>query len=102
MVDHFVKTCEFDQVEVVSTCAGSELAGNICQHPFIERKSPILEAEYVTMESGTGCVHIAPGHGLDDYLTGLSTTLRFTARWMITAAMLRTNTCQMNSLDYLS
>ena len=71
LVDDFVKTCEFDQVEVVSTCAGSELAGNICQHPFIERKSPILEAEYVTMESGTGCVHIAPGHGLDDYLTGL-------------------------------
>ena len=71
LVDDFAKTCEFDQVEVVSTCAGSELAGNICQHPFIERKSPILEAEYVTMESGTGCVHIAPGHGLDDYMTGL-------------------------------
>ena len=71
LVDDFAKTCKFDQVEVVSTCAGSELAGNICQHPFIERKSPILEAEYVTMESGTGCVHIAPGHGLDDYLTGL-------------------------------
>ena len=71
LVDDFAKTCEFDQVEVVTTCAGSELAGNICQHPFIDRKSPILEAEYVTMESGTGCVHIAPGHGLDDYLTGL-------------------------------
>ena len=38
---------------------------------FIDRESPILEAEYVTMDSGTGCVHIAPGHGLDDYLTGL-------------------------------
>ena len=36
LVDHFVKTCEFDQVEVVSTCAGSELAGNICQHPFAQ------------------------------------------------------------------
>ena len=71
LVDRFTKICKFDEFEVVTICAGSELAGQNCQHPFIGRLSPILEAEYVTMDSGTGCVHIAPGHGLDDYLTGL-------------------------------
>ena len=71
LFDHFIKVCNFEHAEIVHTCGGKELAGKICRHPFIDRKSPILEAEYVTMESGTGCVHIAPGHGLDDYLTGL-------------------------------
>ena len=71
LVDHFIRTCKLEQAEVVITIEGKDLAGKICQHPFIERKSRVLEAEYVTMDSGTGCVHIAPGHGLDDYLTGL-------------------------------
>ena len=71
LFDHFIKVCNFEHAEIVHTCGGNELAGKICRHPFIDRKSPILEAEYVTMVSGTGCVHIAPGHGLDDYLTGL-------------------------------
>ena len=71
LVESFAKVCKFDEFKVVATCTGSDLAGQNCKHPFIERISPILEAEYVTMDSGTGCVHLAPGHGLDDYLTGL-------------------------------
>ena len=46
------------------------MEGWVARHPFIDRDSPVLNAEYVTMESGTGCVHTAPGHGLDDYLSG--------------------------------
>ena len=42
------------------------------RHPFIDRPSPILLADYVTTESGTGCVHTAPGHGQDDYITGIN------------------------------
>ena len=71
LVKQFIKVCKFELFEVVVTCSGRELAGQNCNHPFIDRISPILEADYVTMDSGTGCVHIAPGHGLDDYLTGL-------------------------------
>ena len=41
------------------------------RHPFIDRAAPVVMADYVTTESGTGCVHTAPGHGYDDYLTGL-------------------------------
>lgn len=41
------------------------------RHPFIDRPSPVVLADYVTTDSGTGAVHTAPGHGADDYLTGL-------------------------------
>jgi isoleucyl-tRNA synthetase len=49
---------------------GRELNGSEAQHPFLERKSKILTADFVTMDTGTGLVHIAPGHGEDDYWLG--------------------------------
>src|SRR5690606_35708744 len=49
---------------------GESLEGVEARHPFIDRPSPIVLAEYVTTESGTGCVHTAPGHGQEDYMTG--------------------------------
>jgi isoleucyl-tRNA synthetase len=60
------------EYEVINKKTGRELAGEIssCCHPFIERPSRVVLAEYVTKEEGTGCVHIAPGHGQDDYFTG--------------------------------
>ncbi len=42
-----------------------------CRHPFYDRPSLLVLGDYVTLEAGTGCVHTAPGHGHDDYLTGL-------------------------------
>jgi isoleucyl-tRNA synthetase len=50
---------------------GQALEGLAARHPFIDRASPVVLADYVTTDSGTGCVHTAPGHGYDDYLTGL-------------------------------
>jgi len=50
---------------------GSELAGREYSHPFIARVSKIVTAEYVTTTDGTGLVHTAPGHGEDDYETGM-------------------------------
>ena len=47
------------------------LEGRHVQHPFIERDSLVILADYVTLEAGTGCVHIAPGHGEEDYESGL-------------------------------
>jgi len=49
---------------------GKELEGKKAKHPFIDRDSLVVLADYVTTETGTGCVHTAPGHGVDDYLTG--------------------------------
>ncbi|MDA7876896.1 isoleucine--tRNA ligase [Akkermansiaceae bacterium] len=49
---------------------GAELENLDAQHPFLDRTSKILLANFVTAESGTGAVHIAPGHGADDYTVG--------------------------------
>jgi isoleucyl-tRNA synthetase len=54
-----------------SVIRGQALEGLAARHPFIDRPSPVVLADYVTIESGTGCVHTAPGHGMDDYQTGL-------------------------------
>ncbi len=50
---------------------GAQLEGVICQHPWMEREVPVVLAEYVSTDRGTGCVHTAPGHGAEDYETGL-------------------------------
>lgn len=55
---------------VKATMKGSEFEYMTARHPFLDRESLIVNAEYVTMDSGTGCVHIAPGFGADDYLVG--------------------------------
>ena len=49
---------------------GKELEYLLCQHPFLDRTSTLILADYVTLDSGTGLVHTAPGHGVDDYLVG--------------------------------
>ena len=52
-------------------CKGSQLEKTEARHPFYDRITPLVLANYVTLESGTGCVHTAPGHGTDDYETGM-------------------------------
>ena len=58
-------------VEVLAETEGKKLVGLQYQHPFCDRVSPVVAADYVTLEDGTGLVHTAPGHGVDDYLTGM-------------------------------
>ncbi len=61
--------------EVVATRKGAVLEKLAARHPFIDRASPVVLADYVTTDSGTGAVHTAPGHGAEDYLTGLRNKL---------------------------
>jgi isoleucyl-tRNA synthetase len=56
---------------VVKSVLGRTLEKLATRHPFIDRPSPVVLADYVTVESGTGAVHTAPGHGAEDYQTGL-------------------------------
>ncbi len=51
---------------------GFNLVGTTYHHPFVERHGRVVAADYVTLEDGTGLVHTAPGHGHDDYLTGIA------------------------------
>jgi isoleucyl-tRNA synthetase len=55
---------------ILARIPGKALEGIEIQHPFLERKVPGVLASYVTAEDGTGCVHTAPGHGREDFVTG--------------------------------
>lgn len=55
---------------VVGRAAGASLEAERLQHPFYPRQVPIVLGEHVTLEAGTGAVHTAPGHGVDDYIVG--------------------------------
>ena len=61
--------------ETHATLKGTELAGLEAQHPFLDRTSKVILAPFVTTETGTGSVHIAPGHGADDYSAGMQNGL---------------------------
>src|SRR5262249_46825921 len=58
--------------DVLKTVRGNDLVGESYQHPFVDRIGRMLHAEYVTTTDGTGLVHTAPGHGEEDYHTGIN------------------------------
>jgi len=62
----------FRDHKVLASFLGREMEGLEARHPWINRESVLVLADYVTLEDGTGCVHTAPGHGQEDYLTGLA------------------------------
>ena len=59
----------FDSYEFVESHPGSFYENMLAKHPFLDKTSRLVLADYVTMDSGTGCVHTAPGFGADDYQT---------------------------------
>ncbi len=68
----FLKDVEWDEadIKVLGTCVGQDLELLATKHPLVDRKSPIILGEHVTLDAGTGSVHTAPGHGLEDYEVG--------------------------------
>ena len=64
---------------ILGQVMGRDLEGLQAEHPIYNRPSPLVLADYVTLESGTGCVHTAPGHGQEDYETGLRYNLEIHA-----------------------
>lgn len=69
--EDFIQQCQLEGASIEGKWKGAALNALLARHPFINRKSPIVLADYVTTDSGTGCVHIAPGHGQEDYRTGI-------------------------------
>jgi len=59
------------ELKLKSTAKGSDLEGVRARHPFLDRDSLVVLGDHVTLDAGTGCVHTAPGHGVDDYTVGL-------------------------------
>ena len=62
---------EEKDINVIASCTGADLELLNTKHPLVDRKSPIILGEHVTLDAGTGSVHTAPGHGLEDYEVGL-------------------------------
>lgn len=54
--------------EIIAKYRGSDLEYIKCRHPFLDRESVVIVGDHVTLEAGTGCVHTAPGHGVEDYV----------------------------------
>ncbi len=75
--DSVLSDCNVEDFEVLKDFEGRELVGELgvgkglkAQHPWLERDSVLLPADYVTLDQGTGCVHTAPGHGQEDFELG--------------------------------
>ncbi len=69
LAEKVMKAGGFESFEIVETHPGRFFEYMLAHHPFLEKTSLVMNADYVTMDSGTGCVHTAPGFGADDYQT---------------------------------
>ena len=70
LADAALKRYGIDAADVIGQVKGQVLEGLMLHHPFQDRQVPIINSDHVTLEAGTGLVHIAPGHGLEDYVVG--------------------------------
>ncbi|APD50012.1 isoleucine--tRNA ligase [Francisella hispaniensis] len=70
LVEQTLKRYAIENAEIIATTTGDKLTGIIAEHPFYSRHVPILHGDHVTDDSGTGLVHTAPTHGVDDFTLG--------------------------------
>jgi isoleucyl-tRNA synthetase len=70
LLEAFAEKTGFQLKETLQEIKGKQLEGSEAQHPFLDRTSKLILANFVTTDAGTGAVHIAPGHGADDYVAG--------------------------------
>ena len=80
LVEQVLKECNISDYKILLFLKGAKLSGAKCYHPFkkygYDFDVPLLDAEFVTLEQGTGIVHIAPSHGPDDFNLGLKNNIR--------------------------
>ena len=72
LFETFVKEIKEDKdnFDEMNTHKGDLFENFVCKHPFLDKDSKLILGDHVTIETGTGCVHTAPGHGVDDYIVG--------------------------------
>lgn len=68
LAEEVVKAAGIEDYEISGEYKGSDLEYITCYHPFLDRESLVIVGDHVTLEAGTGCVHTAPGHGVEDYI----------------------------------
>ncbi len=70
LLEEVVSVLEWENHSVEKTVKGSDLEYIVAKHPIYDRDSLVILGDHVTTDSGTGCVHTAPGHGEDDFIIG--------------------------------
>jgi isoleucyl-tRNA synthetase len=70
LVENVMQRYGASDFSIVGRCKGSALEHKLLQHPFYARHVPVLLGEHVTLDAGTGAVHTAPDHGVDDFVVG--------------------------------
>jgi len=75
LLEHFLKTVGIEEHTILARFNAREVEDLKARHPLYNRESVIILADYVTLDTGTGCVHTAPGHGQEDYESGLQYNL---------------------------
>ncbi len=83
LADDVKANAKVEEWELLGTFRGNDAAGTICKHPLSEQgydffQVPLLAADFVTEDAGTGFVHIAPGHGEDDFYLGVANDIEVT------------------------
>jgi isoleucyl-tRNA synthetase len=78
LVEASLKRFGITDYSIVVRCAGEVLERVILKHPFLEREVPVILGDHVTLDAGTGAVHTAPAHGVEDYAVGLKYHLPMT------------------------
>ena len=75
LVGHIISKTKKNKFTIIANCLGKELLSLKVEHPFYKKQVPIISAPHVTTDNGTGLVHIAPGHGHEDYISGIENNL---------------------------
>ena len=70
LIDAVMTTLGVTSWTLIATAKGAALEHMLLRHPFYDRQVPVVLGDHVTLDAGTGAVHTAPGHGLDDYIVG--------------------------------
>jgi isoleucyl-tRNA synthetase len=70
LVEKVMDRCGLENFNVVGRCQGQALEGVQLNHPFYDKQVPVILGSHVTTDAGTGCVHTAPDHGIDDFVVG--------------------------------
>ena len=72
LLETWAARCQINKYQILARCRGTDLEGLQLRHPFYDRIVPVILADYVMLDKGSGAVHVAPGHGEDDYRSGLT------------------------------
>ena len=67
LVEETMSVASIEDYEIVASFKGKNFERMTVKHPFLDRESVVINGDHVTLESGTGCVHTAPGHGVEDF-----------------------------------